>query len=71
MKNMDPGAHEQLKASPNRSETSSPAGRPGKMADYTNTQEAKLEHTINTDRRKETDTQGERERETRTLIMSD
>ncbi len=38
--------------------------RPGKRTDYTNTQEAKLKHTIHTDRKKETNTQGrERDKE--------
>ncbi len=45
--------------------SSSPPLRPEKRTDYTNTQEAKLKHTIHTDRRKETNTQRGRERETR------
>ncbi len=55
-------AVEQLQVLPNT--TSSPSWRPGKRTDYTNLQEAKLKHTIQTDRRKEPSyTQRERERD--------
>ncbi len=39
--------------------TSFPPWRPGKRTNYSNTQEAKLKHTIHSDRRKQTNTQRE------------
>ncbi len=64
MKNMDPGGHQttpRWRQTDLSHMTSSPPWRPGTGC----TQEAKLKHTIHTDGRKETNTQG-RERETGT-----
>ncbi len=51
--------------------TSSPLWRPEKRTDNTNTQEAKLKHTIHTDRRKETNTQRGREGDERLNFLED